>query len=859
MTNYSEEKLNAEAQRRRGKGRDYRRLSACLSLLLIPLLYVLTLAQTPVLGDPSEYTFVANMLGIAHPPGYAFITLLGKLFQTIVPIGTVAWRMHLLAAVSASVGAWFVFGIIRTIARKVELLPEVQLLGTMAALFGALVVGTAVNHWQHAIHANPHILTATFFAANLYFLTRWWAENERVKGRKGERVTGFTPSPAHPFTHSNKWLYAFCLSAGLGVTHHPLTVFGFPAYAIFIVWVRPSLLKEGRTLLKMVGFALLGLSVWHYYPIRSPMDPGFGPTTMNTLNGFLDHILARGLSDTLPYVSLADQPNRARVFWSLLRLQFSWPVILLAIFGLLWPFFDKVTRRHGDKLTSLHPFTPSPVHLVTPSPVHLVTLYALTFLGTYAFVISLRAQDTMAYLIGPFLIVGLFAGLGLLWLLKIGTQMNADKRRFFAPLRLRAFALGFFFLVGPVWQVWQNLPYVSLRDYAEGQQVIEAVEHWADEQQTGAVLLSDWERMTPLWYERYVNKNWPETAVVTPQLVAAGTANPWLDAIFANLPAGPVYLSNYRPGPLAGTEFRLRPSGLFYQVVEPGDTTVPEGMMLVTAVADAIEVVAYDLPDHHVTAGDFVPLSLAMRVPNGTSDYYVPVLHVGELRYEFTTDSHLITPHWWAGEVIIERFDFALPHDLASSVYPLRLTMKNLSRDEELSLDLSLGLLSVTAADNPPGTEHLLANFRQRVGLVGATVWANGRRATAPWTPENRLTAQPGDLINLTLDWEALARAEESYTVFVHLIDAANVPYVFLDYTPLGGSAPTHLWIPKWLPGQRFIDPYRLPIPADLLPGTYYIEVGLYEMVSGRRLHISDNAGNLNGDRYILGPVEIIE
>ncbi|MFZ1396055.1 MAG: hypothetical protein WAS33_04110, partial [Candidatus Promineifilaceae bacterium] len=503
-------------------------------------------------------------------------------------------------------------------------------------------------------------------------------------------------------------------------------------------------------------------------------------------------------------------------------------------------------------------------HLVTPSPVHLVTLYALTFLTVYAFVISLRAQDSMAYLIGPFLIVGLFAGVGLLWLLKIGTRMNADERGFFASPRLSIFALVFFFLVGPGWQVWQNVSRVSLRDYDEGQQVIEAVEHWADEQEPGAVLLSDWERMTPLWYERYVNKEWPDPSIVTPQLVPAGTANPWLEGIFANLPAGPVYLSNFRPGPLAGTEFRLRPSHIFYQVVEPGDTTVPAGLTLLPepnaeTAKPAIEIVAYELPEHHAAAGDFVPLTLAMRSPAGTQDFYVPVLYVGDLRYEFTTDSHLITPSWWAGEVIVERFDFALPHDLPGGVYPLRLNVKNLSQNVEIPLDLALGPLSVTAQNNPPQTDHLLANFRQRVGLVSATARASGTRATAPWSPENLITAEPGDIINVTLAWEALAKAEESYTIFVHLIDGNNVPYVFLDYTPLGGSAPTHLWIPKWLPGQIYTDPYRLPIPPDLAPGTYYIEVGLYEMVSGRRLHISDLAGNLNGDRYILGPVEVIE
>ena len=874
MTNYLK---NRRLERRFSRARDWRLseasnlqslISTLLLFIILLTLYLLTLAQSPVLGDPSEYTFVANMLGIAHPPGYAFITLLGKLFQSIVPIGSIAWRMHLLAAVSASLGAYFVFGIIRTVARKVQLLEEVQLLGTAAGLFGAFVVGTAVNHWQHAIHANPHILTATFMAANLYFLTKWWAGNGAVnQGWNGR---------------SNKWLYAFCLSAGLGVTHHPLTVFGFPAYAIFIVsvWLSKEIRDWGletgearlnlqslvsnlirsirhnwRTIPKMLAFALLGLSIWLYFPIRSPMDPGFGPTTMNTLNGFLDHVLARGLSNTLPYFTLADQPDRATVFWSLLRLQYTWPVIGLAILGVILPlsripYF--VFRLDNNRDSIRQP----------------ILLYLLAFLGTYAFVISLRAQDIMAYLLGPFLVMGLFAGLGLLWLLQIvvnWTRTNAVERGFFSPrlqaTRGRTSALGFFillaFVAGPIWQSWQNAPHISLRDYNEGQAVIEAVANWEAEQEPGAVLLSDWERMTPLWHERYVNWNWPETAIVTPKLVAAGTENPWLTAIFDNLPAGSVYLSNYRPNVLAGTELRLRPSGLFYQVIEPGDQSVPHEMTEVTAVAHEIEIVAYKLPQHHVTAGDFVPLTLAMRSPSGTSDFYVPVLYVGDLRYEFTTDSHLISPNWWAGEVIIERFDFALPHDLISGAYPLQLNVKNLSQNEEIELNVSLGILDVAAQENPPATDHLLANFRQRVGLVNARVRANGVRAIAPWTPENLITATPGDTVNVTLEWEALAKAEESYTIFVHLIDGNNVPHVFLDYTPLGGSAPTHLWIPKWLPGQRFIDPYRLTIPPDLPPGTYFIEVGLYEMVSGRRLHISDSEGNLNGDRTILGPIEV--
>ncbi|MCP4360073.1 MAG: hypothetical protein GY796_18870, partial [Chloroflexi bacterium] len=404
-------------------------------------------------------------------------------------------------------------------------------------------------------------------------------------------------------------------------------------------------------------------------------------------------------------------------------------------------------------------------------------------------------------------------------------------------------------------QFSQNAPLISLRHYREGQDYTEAVFNWFEGQNEGAVLLNDWEHMTPLWYAQFVDGRWPNPNNIHPEFISTGGANPWLEGIFNFLPGGPVYLSQFRPQAIAGTEFRLRPVGPFYQVVEPGDETLPPGVTAVTTTAGNIRIVGYELPQTAVTAGDFVPLTLAMSTPEGTTDFYVPVLTVGTgekaLVYEFTTDSHLTTPNWWPDEVIAERFDFALPYNLATGAYPVTVNLKNLSQDEILPLDLQVGTLQVSAQDTPPETDHLLANFRQRVGLVGAK--ANGR--AAPWPTENPLTAQPGEIINLILEWESLAAAEESYTIFVHLIDGANVPHVALDYTPLGGATPTHLWIPKWLPGQQMLDPYRLTIPEDLPPGVYFIEVGLYEMVGGRRLHISDTHGNLNGDRYILGPV----
>lgn len=775
-----------------------------LLLLLIPALYLATMAQSLILGDPTEYTLVAHVLGIAHPPGYAFMTLAGKVFQTLIPFGEIPWRTHLLAVTAATLAAVFLFATLKSF----RIFEHVRGLVWIAALFAALTVATAADVWQHAIHTNPHIITAAFLAANLFFLTRWWAAQRGSKER------------------DDKWILAFSLTAGLGITHHPLTVFSFPAYALFILVVRPSIWKEGRTLLKMATLALLGLAIWLYFPVRSPMQPVFGPDDMNTLDGFLDHVLARGLSESLPFFGLGDQPARALVFWTLLRLQYSLPTLFLAVLGVGWLW------RGGRRALFL--------------------LYGLAFLGNYAFVINLRVQDIMAYLLGPFMVVGLLAGVGMLALLSLLRRRLGEGTAAVTAATLVAVTIAFVF--GPAWQMAHNLPHISLRDYDEGRTHVEQVFDSFDGRGEGAVLLHDWEHMTPMWYSRYVEGRWPDAEDVRPEFVS--TARPWLESVYAYLPGGPVYLNGYRRE-IVEAGFRLRPRGPFYQVVEPGESSVPSEVTRLEEPAPAgeIELVGYRLPETDVTAGEMVPLTLAMRAPMTPTHYYAPVITVGDLTFSFTTDSHLVTPLWRPGEVIVERFDFALPHDMADGVYDVTVQVNDLTADRLTELALPLGALRVSARPDPPATDHLLANFRQRVGLASATAWNGPARRRAPW--EEALSVRPGDTVNLVLQWESLAKAEESYTVFVHLIDAANRPLVTLDYTPLGGAAPTHLWIPKWLPGQRLWDPYRLPIPPGLGPGVYYVEVGLYEMTGGRRLHLSDAAGNYVGDRYILGAVAV--
>ncbi|MCB0188456.1 MAG: hypothetical protein KDE31_29500, partial [Caldilineaceae bacterium] len=56
-----------------------------------------------------------------------------------------------------------------------------------------------------------------------------------------------------------------------------------------------------------------------------------------------------------------------------------------------------------------------------------------------------------------------------------------------------------------------------------------------------------------------------------------------------------------------------------------------------------------------------------------------------------------------------------------------------------------------------------------------------------------------------------------------------------------------------WQPGWMILDEYQIPLPADLLPGTYLLATGIYQPSGEHLPPISEeNAGSLP-----LGTVEI--
>jgi hypothetical protein len=113
--------------------------------------------------------------------------------------------------------------------------------------------------------------------------------------------------------------------------------------------------------------------------------------------------------------------------------------------------------------------------------------------------------------------------------------------------------------------------------------------------------------------------------------------------------------------------------------------------------------------------------------------------------------------------------------------------------------------------------------------------------------------ASPGEMLFLTLYWQALGRTDTSYTVFVHLLDGDGHIRGQRDSLGGQGTLPTT----SWVQGEVITDPYEIPISSTAPPGTYTIIVGMYDASTAERLSVFDAGGHFLGDHVELSEVSL--
>jgi hypothetical protein len=200
------------------------------------------------------------------------------------------------------------------------------------------------------------------------------------------------------------------------------------------------------------------------------------------------------------------------------------------------------------------------------------------------------------------------------------------------------------------------------------------------------------------------------------------------------------------------------------------------------------------------------------------------------------------TTEWRKGEVLRSWYDFALPADILPGEHRLVAEMIDMVTGESLK-EIELGDLRVQDRPRhfevPSIQQPLEVNLGDKVELLGYDLSLDP------------LTA--GETLSLTLYWRALDKVGASYKVFTHLLGEGDDIWGQRDGIPGRGTLPTT----GWVKGEVVVDEYEIVINEGTPGGKYRLKVGMYDPLTGERLPVVGEGGQVAGDGVLLGEIQI--
>lgn len=144
-----------------------------------------------------------------------------------------------------------------------------------------------------------------------------------------------------------------------------------------------------------------------------------------------------------------------------------------------------------------------------------------------------------------------------------------------------------------------------------------------------------------------------------------------------------------------------------------------------------------------------------------------------------------------------------------------------LSLADQTVFEVPLQVIAVDRRYQPPDLPPCAFNFGAQIALIGCQI------------------EREGDSVRVRLAWRALAPPEADFTVTVQALNPDGTLFSQHDAPP--AQRPTT----RWLPDEVFESLYALTAPPE---GNLRLIVALYTPEDGRRLPVSDSAGEALGD-----------
>jgi len=252
---------------------DKRKIVGFASVLIVLIsAYLYTIAPTVSLWDCGEFIACAHILGVAHPPGTPFFTLLGRIFDIIAPFNEVAKRINFFSSVSSALAGGFIYLIILSVFQRFrenrgKRLPlNIHLI----AVFCAIGAGLSYSVWDTSVEAEVYSTSILILVIGLW-LALHWDENRKMRGDDNYLLL---------------LVYLIFLSFGI----HLMPLLLIPGILVFVIITNRMIFNNPKLIVFSLVLILIGITTYYYLMVRAQVNPAINeadPSNFSALWGVI--------------------------------------------------------------------------------------------------------------------------------------------------------------------------------------------------------------------------------------------------------------------------------------------------------------------------------------------------------------------------------------------------------------------------------------------------------------------------------------------------------------------------------------------------------------------------------------------
>jgi hypothetical protein len=587
-------------------------------------LYSRTLLPGLVGGDAGELQYAGPLLALTHPQGQPLYLSISYLWSHLFTIGSYAWRMNLLAAVWGAGTC----ALVTAMTFRLYRLPWV-------ALASGITLGLGATLWGQSVIADKYAFSA-FCVALVTGLTLIWIDQRHLP--KGYY-----------------WLYAMAIAFGLGLMHHRSIYMLAPGMAIVVLWhYRKTLLQHGHILLITGALALIPPLIVYslFLPwVRSrQLSPLMWQPTVpeEWVYWWLEWYVITG--EALVFDNTQAISNQLSIYLETLYHDYSWAVIAIAFIGMI------VLIRH-----------------VPLSFVFLATSFALA--GGFA--ANFRGNERQfTYYLPSFVILsyGYATGLTALWTV-VKSRLSPSWHKIFMSIGILGIGVICLYqgsyaypirwnqaVSGDTLDIWRQ----TLKSGTMAERLTDGFKNVPE----NAVVVGDWEQITPLWYLQQVEGYRPDVELKYP-------ITQWVQ-----------YQEEKRPICLArhlaiNQEWHPTNVGALVCLQETPLLTIPQDLQLTQLILNLpqqpsqLELIGYQLATESAKPGQHLPLLLTWQSLNeDLPDYSISLRLIdpqGQVVFSNDMGAPVIgmypTSRWVKNEIVQDYHEISIPSSAIPGEY----------------------------------------------------------------------------------------------------------------------------------------------------------------------------------------------